>query len=229
MATYLITGANRGIGYEYCRQLQQRGDRVVSPEGNRVIAVCRAPSEDLQSLGIQVETGIDLTDEAAVADLAQRLQSTAIDVLINNAGIAERVTLDELDFDSIRQQFEVNAIAPLRLTAALLPNLSTGSKVAIMTSRMGSIADNTSGGSYGYRLSKVALSMAGKSLAHDLKPKGIAVAILHPGLVQTRMTGFTPSGITPEASVKGLLARIDALTLENSGTFWHSNGEVLPW
>ncbi len=221
MATYLITGANRGIGYEYCRQLQQRGDRV--------IAVCRQPSNELKDLGVQVETGIDITQDDSVAELAQRLEGTKLDVLINNAGILERVTLDELDFDSIQRQFEVNAIGPLRLTAALRPHLSDGSKVAIMTSRMGSIADNTSGGSYGYRMSKVALSMAGKSLAHDLKPKGIAVAILHPGLVQTRMTGFTSSGITPTEAVKGLLARIDELTLENSGTFWHSNGEVLPW
>jgi NAD(P)-dependent dehydrogenase (short-subunit alcohol dehydrogenase family) len=98
-----------------------------------------------------------------------------------------------------------------------------------MTSRMGSIEDNTSGGSYGYRMSKVAVSMAGKSLAIDLKPRNIAVAILHPGLVSTRMTGFTPNGITPEESVKGLLARIDELTLENTGSFWHSNGEILPW
>ena len=207
MATYLITGANRGIGYEYCRQLQRRGDIA--------IAVCRQPSDELHALGVQVETGIDLTDDAAVADLVQRLQGTTIDVLINNAGIVERVTLDDLDFDSIRRQFEVNAVGPLRLTAALLPNLSAGSKVVMMTSRMGSIADNTSGGSYGYRMSKVALSMAGKSLAHDLKPRGIAVAILHPGLVQTRMTGFTRGGITPEESVDGLLDRIDGLTLEN--------------
>jgi NAD(P)-dependent dehydrogenase (short-subunit alcohol dehydrogenase family) len=221
MATYLITGANRGIGYEYCRQLQQRGDRV--------IAVCRQPSNELKDLGVQVETGIDITQDDSVAELAQRLEGTKLDVLINNAGILEGVTLDELDFDSIRRQFEVNAIGPLRLTAALRPHLSDGSKVAIMTSRMGSIADNTSGGSYGYRMSKVALSMAGKSLAHDLKPQGIAVAILHPGLVQTRMTGFSSSGITPTEAVKGLLARIDELTLENSGTFWHSNGEVLPW
>ncbi|PZO34891.1 MAG: short-chain dehydrogenase [Shackletoniella antarctica] len=221
MATYLITGANRGIGYEYCRQIQQRGDRV--------IAVCRQPSNELKDLGVQVETGIDITQDDSVAELAQRLEGTRLDVLINNAGILEGVTLDELDFDSIRRQFEVNAIGPLRLTAALRPHLSDGSKVAIMTSRMGSIADNTSGGSYGYRMSKVALSMAGKSLAHDLKPQGIAVAILHPGLVQTRMTGFSSSGITPTEAVKGLLARIDELTLENSGTFWHSNGEVLPW
>ena len=94
---------------------------------------------------------------------------------------------------------------------------------------MGSIEDNTSGGSYGYRMSKVSLCMAGKSLAVDLKPKGISVAILHPGLVSTRMTGFTSNGIQPKESVKGLIQRIDELTLENTGTFWHSNGEILPW
>lgn len=221
MATYLITGANRGIGYEYCRQLQARGETV--------IAVCRTPSQELQQLGVQVETDVDITSDASVAALRSRLGERAIDVLINNAGILQRVTLENLDFDSIRQQFEVNALGALRVTQTLLPNLSAGSKLVLMTSRMGSIADNTSGSSYGYRMSKVALSMAGKSLAHDLKPRGIAVAILHPGLVQTRMTNFTAGGITPEESVQGLLARIDALTLDNTGTFWHANGEVLPW
>jgi len=221
MATYLVTGTNRGIGYEYCRQLQARGDRV--------IAVCRSASEELKQLGVQVEEGIDITSDASVADLCDRLGDSAIDVLINNAGIVKRLTLEDLDFDSIREQFEVNALGALRLTHALLPHLEAGSKIVLMTSRMGSIADNTSGSSYGYRMSKVALSMAGKSLAHDLKPRGIAVAILHPGLVQTRMTNFTSGGITPEESVKGLLKRIDELTLENTGTFWHANGEVLPW
>jgi NAD(P)-dependent dehydrogenase (short-subunit alcohol dehydrogenase family) len=221
MATYLVTGTNRGIGYEYCRQLQARGDRV--------IAVCRSASEELKQLGVRVEEGIDITSDASVADLCDRLGDTAIDGLINNAGIVKRVTLEDLDFESIREQFEVNALGALRVTHALLPNLKAGSKIVLMTSRMGSIADNTSGSSYGYRMSKVALSMAGKSLAHDLKPRGIAVAILHPGLVQTRMTNFTSGGITPEESVKGLLARIDELTLENTGTFWHANGEVLPW
>ncbi|MBD2075101.1 SDR family oxidoreductase [Phormidium sp. FACHB-592] len=221
MATYLVTGANRGIGYEYCRQLQARGETV--------IAVCRTASEELKQLGVQVEEGIDIASDASVAALRTRLGATAIDGLINNAGIAKRVTLEDLDFDSIREQFEVNALGPLRVTQALLPLLNTGSKLVLMTSRMGSIADNTSGSSYGYRMSKVALSMAGKSLAHDLKPRGIAVAILHPGLVQTQMTNFTAGGITPEASVKELLQRIDELTLENSGTFWHANGEVLPW
>lgn len=221
MATYLITGANRGIGYEYCRQLQARFETV--------IGVCRTASKELRELGVQVEEGVDITSDFSVADLRDRLASTSIDVLINNAGILKRVTLEDLDFDSIREQFEVNALGPLRMTNALLERLKAGSKVVLMTSRMGSLADNSSGSSYGYRMSKVALSMAGKSLAHDLKPRGIAVAILHPGLVQTRMTNFTSSGITPEVSVKGLLSRIDELTLDNTGTFWHSNGEVLPW
>jgi NAD(P)-dependent dehydrogenase (short-subunit alcohol dehydrogenase family) len=221
MGTYLITGANRGIGYAYCQQLRDRGDQP--------IAVCRTPSPELESLGIQIITGIDVTQDADVMQLQSQLQGTPIDVLINNAAIAERVSLDDLDFDSIQRQFTVNALGPLRVTKVLMGNLSSGSKIALMTSRMGSIGDNTSGGSYGYRMSKVALCMAGKSLAHDLAPQGIAVAILHPGLVQTRMTGFTAAGITPETSVTGLLARIDGLNLGNTGTFWHSNGEVLPW
>lgn len=221
MAIYLVTGANRGIGYEYCRQLKERGDVV--------IAVCRSASDELKELGLRVEDGIDITSDASIANLHDRLAETPIDVLINNAGISKRVTLEDLEFDSIREQFEVNTLGALRVTHALLPHLKPGSKVVMMTSRMGSIGDNTSGSSYGYRMSKVALSMAGKSLSHDLKPLGIAVAILHPGLVQTRMTNFTSTGITPEASVKGLLSRIDELTLDNTGTFWHSNGEVLPW
>ena len=221
MTTYLVTGTNRGIGLEYCRQLKARG--------HEVIAVCRSPSPELEKLGVQIEADVDLTSDAAVEKLVKRLNGKKIDALINNAGIVEQISLDNLNFDSIRRQFEVNAIAPLRLTSVLLPNLTSGSKVVLMTSRMGSIDDNTSGGSYGYRMSKVALSMAGKSLAHDLKPREIAVAILHPGLVKTRMTGFTDSGITTETSVKGLLARIEELNLDNTGSFWHSNGEILPW
>jgi len=219
MATYLVTGANRGIGLEFCRQLTERGETA--------IAVCRKTSEALDSLGIRVETGIDITSDDSVADLASRLKNTPLDVLINNAGILRKNTLPQLDFDAIREQFEVNALGALRVTQALLPNLGTGAKVAIMTSRMGSIEDNTSGNSYGYRMSKVAVSMAGKSLSIDLKPRQIAVAILHPGMVSTDMTG--DNGIPPQEAVQGLLARIDQLNLENSGTFWHAKGEVLPW
>ncbi|EAZ90548.1 SDR family oxidoreductase [Crocosphaera chwakensis] len=221
MGTYLITGANRGIGLEYCRQLKKRGDDI--------IGVCREVSPELKALEISIETNIDLTSNTDVERLMKKLNGQKLDVLINNAGILDRVSLNDLDVDSIRQQFEVNALATLRFTHALLPNLKAGAKIIFMTSRMGSIEDNTSGGSYGYRMSKVALSMAGKSLSVDLKPKNIAVAILHPGLVKTRMTNFNPNGITPEQSVKGLIARIDQLNLKNTGTFWHSNGEVLPW
>lgn len=221
MSTYLITGANRGIGLEYCRQLKELG--------NNVIAVCRTASEELKNLDVSIETGVDITSDTDVLSLIKRLDRQPIDVLINNAGILERVSLESLNVNSIHRQFEVNAVAPLRLTRAILPNLRTGAKIIMMTSRMGSIEDNTTGGSYGYRMSKVALSMAGKSLSQDLKSRNIAVAILHPGLVKTQMTNFNQSGITPEESVRGLIARIDELNLENTGTFWHSNGEILPW
>ena len=221
MSTYVITGANRGIGLEYCRQLKERGDNV--------IAVCRSASDELKDLGVSIQTCVDITSDNSVANFVTKLGGKTIDVLINNAAIVERISLENLDFDSIRRQFEVNAIGALRFTKALLPNLTSGSKIIIMTSRMGSIKDNSSGSSYGYRMSKVALSMAGKSLSIDLKPRGIAVAILHPGLVQTRMTNFTKSGITPEQSVKGLIERINELNLHNTRTFWHANGEILPW
>lgn len=221
MATYLITGANRGIGTEYCRQLKARGDTV--------IAACRSTSSDLDALGVRTITGVDITSDDAIAGLVEQLDGLPIDGLIHNAGILERTSLEDLDLESLRRQFEVNALGPLRLSRALLNQLPPGSKLILMTSRMGSIADNSSGGAYGYRMSKVALCMAGKSLAIDLKPRGIAVALLHPGLVSTRMTGFSGQGISPAQAVQGLLERIDALSLETSGTFWHANGEVLPW
>ena len=221
MATVLVTGANRGIGLEYCRQLSVRGDDV--------IAVCREAGPELESLGIRIEAGIELTDSSAIDELMSRLLHQSLDGAILNAGILHSKGLNDLDADAIRQQFEVNALAPLRLASVLTRHLSSGSWIALMTSRMGSIADNTSGGSYGYRMSKAALNMAGRSLAVDLKPKGIAVAILHPGLVATRMINFNPNGISPQQSVEGLLKRIDGLTLETSGSFWHANGEELPW
>jgi NAD(P)-dependent dehydrogenase (short-subunit alcohol dehydrogenase family) len=224
MSTVLVNGANRGIGLAYARQLLQRGDQV--------IAVCRTPSPELEALrgqGLRIEAGVELTEPVAIAALAERLEGLPLDVAILNAGVLESTRLEELDPESLRRQFEVNAVAPLLLTRALLPQLRPGSKLALMTSRMGSIEDNSSGNSYGYRMSKAALNMAGKSLAIDLQPHGIAVAILHPGLVSTRMINFNPQGISPEQAVQGLLARIDALTLETSGSFWHANGELLPW
>ncbi len=221
MSTYLVTGANRGIGLEFCRQLKRRGEEV--------IATCRRSSSELDGLGVRVESGVDVSSGQSVLKLKKKLQQKNIDILIQNAGIAEPSSLLNLDPQSVIRQFEVNALSPLCFTQAFVSNMHQGSKLALITSRMGSIGDNTSGGSYGYRMSKAALCMAGKSLSIDLKAKGISVAILHPGLVSTRMTGFSPNGITPEKSVDGLIARIDSLSLENTGTFWHSNGEILPW
>lgn len=220
MATTLVTGANRGIGLELCHQLKERGDNV--------IAVCRRASNEIEQLGVRIEAGVDVTSDDDVDTLRRRLADVQIGTLINCAGILTRESLDDLNFDRIRRQFEVNALGPLRLTASLLDSLGKGSKVAIITSRMGSIGDNTSGSRYGYRMSKAAVNIAGVSLAQDLRDRGIAVAILHPGFVRTDMTNHTGNVDPPEAA-QGLLARIDELTLETSGGFWHANGERLPW
>ncbi len=221
LSNYLITGANRCIGLEFALHLKDRGDHV--------IATCRSASPELNSLSVRVETDIDITSGDSVMKLRENLNDIKVDVLILNAGIAEFNSLSNLDPQSIVNQFEVNALSPLCCVQTMLSKLSKSAKIALISSRMGSIEDNSSGGSYGYRMSKVALCMAGKSLSVDLKPRGISVAILHPGLVSTRMTGFTSNGIQPKESVKGLIKRIDELTIENTGTFWHANGEILPW
>ena len=221
MTTYLITGANRGIGLELVRQLKNRGEDV--------IATCRSSSSELNALSARVETDIDITSENSINKLCDNLKDTKVDVLIQNAGIFNSNLYQVEDPRSIVHLFEVNALSPLLFVQAMLNNLSKPAKIALISSRMGSIEDNSSGGSYGYRMSKVALCMAGKSLSIDLKSKDIAVGILHPGLVSTRMTGFTSNGIQPYESVKGLIQRIDELKLDNSGTFWHSNGDILPW
>ncbi len=221
MSTYLITGANRGIGLELVRQLKDRGEDV--------IATCRSTSSELNSLSVRVETDIDITSGDSVSKLKENLKGIKVDILIQNAGVAEFNSLSNLDPESIVHQFKVNALSPLCFVQTMLSHLNKPAKIVLISSRMGSIEDNSSGGSYGYRMSKVALCMAGKSLSVDLKSNDTAVAILHPGLVSTRMTGFTANGIQPQESVKGLIQRIDELTLDNTGTFWHANGDILPW
>ena len=221
MSTFLVTGSNRGIGLEICKQLLLRGESV--------IATCRDTSNDLNQLGVKVIKNIDISSEQSIENLQNILSNTRLDCLINNAGIAEYNSLDNLDSKSIIKQFEVNALSPLIFTKSFLNLLNKGSKVVFVTSRMASIEDNNSGSSYGYRMSKVALSMAAKSLSIDLLNKGIYVAILHPGLVSTRMTNFSKNGISTTESAAGLLKRIDNLNKENTGTFWHANGEILPW
>lgn len=220
MTLAIVTGSNRGVGLELCRQLKARGETV--------LAACRSTSSQLSALDIEVLPDVEVSSDAGVQKLVRAVGGREIKLLINNAGILAHEELGALDLDSIRQQFEVNALGPLRITAALAPRLVSGAKIALITSRMGSIADNASGGYYGYRMSKAALNMAGVSIAHDLKRRGIAVAILHPGFVRTEMTGRN-GNVDPTDAAKGLLERIDALTLETSGTFWHMNGERLPW
>ncbi len=217
----VVTGANRGIGLALVALLKQRGAHVV--------AACRKTSDDLDALGVEVVQGVDVAQPAGAQALAAAVGERGVDLLINNAGILVwGDSLQKLDYEGIERQFVVNAVGPLRVTQALLDNLKRGSKVALITSRMGSIEDNTSGGAYGYRMSKAALNIAGKSLAEDLRDAGVAVAILHPGMVKTDMVG-SHGQVEPEDAARGLLARVDELTLETSGGFWHANGEVLPW
>ncbi len=221
MSTYLITGSNRGIGLELCKQIIERGDEV--------IATCREASSDLKNLGVRIEEDIDISSEDSINNLRQALSGVKLDCLIHNAGIYEFNSIDNFDHESIIRQFVVNALSPISMTKSLKGFLKKYSKIGFITSRMGSIGDNSSGSSYGYRMSKVALSMAAKSLSRDLLKEDIYVAILHPGLVSTRMTGFTKNGISTVESANGLLKRIDSLNKNNSGTFWHTNGEILPW
>ncbi len=177
MSTFLITGSNRGIGLELCRQIHKRGDNV--------IATCRKASKELRDLGVRIEENIEISSDESITNLCEKLSGVNLDCLILNAGIYEFNSFENFDKKSILRQFEVNALSPICMTKSLKHFLKRSSKVAFITSRMGSIEDNTSGSSYGYRMSKVALSMAAKSLSIDLSREDIYVAILHPGLVST--------------------------------------------
>lgn len=217
----VITGANRGIGLELARQYQA--------DGAQVTALVRNSSAELGTLGIRVIGGIDVGRDDSDAPLREAMQTLPpIDVLINNAGVLSNESLDDPAFDRMRWQLEVNTLGPLRVTTALRPRLSAGSKIVLITSRMGSMSDNSSGGMYGYRCSKAALNAIGVSLAQDLRGDGIAVGLLHPGFVQTDMTG-RQGQITASAAAAGLRARIEELSIDNTGRFRHANGETLPW
>ena len=223
MAIILISGANRGIGLRLSQRFAARGDRV--------IALCRTSSPELAASGAQVEAGIDVTDGPALEALSARLGEVRLDVLVCNAGIFlddGADPIEETGYESMRQQFDVNALGPLRLVQSMRGRLGAGSKVGIVTSRMGSVADNGSGGHYGYRASKAAVNAIGKSLSVDLRPAGVAVFLLHPGYVSTDMTGHR-GDTSPEQSATNLIQRLDSLTLAQTGTFWHANGAPLHW
>ena len=219
-ALTVITGANRGIGLELARQSVERGEVV--------LAAVRSTGAALGELDLEVVEGVDVSSDQGIQDLKSAVGSRRVARLICNAGVLTRETLSDLDLDRIRRQFEVNTLGPLRTVAAVQDSLAAGSKVGIVTSRMGSIADNTSGSMYGYRISKAAVNAAGVSLARDLAPRGIAVALLHPGYVRTDMTGGN-GYVEADHSARGLLARLDELTVENTGSFWHADGQILPW
>ena len=219
MSISVLTGANRGIGLELAKQL--------SEAGHTVVALVRTSTPELDALLVEVIDGIDVTSDDLSA-LTTAIGQRPIGLLVNNAGLLRRTSLTDLSLDAVRQQFEVNTLGPLKVTHALLPNMERGGKIAHVTSRMGSVEDNTSGSHYGYRMSKAALNMAAKSMAVDLAAREIAVCVLHPGYVRTRMTGNT-GYIDAHEAARGLVARIHDLSMENSGTFWHQNGEELPW
>ncbi|WP_257275952.1 SDR family oxidoreductase [Endozoicomonas sp. SESOKO4] len=226
--TVVVTGANRGLGLEYCRQFLEKGYKVY--------ACCRAPesAEDLLNLKQQnsekLETvPLDVTNPAQRMNLKHTLQREQIDILINNAGIyGQRAKFGEVESEEWHKVMEVNTIAPVLLVQELFELMPQGSKIVLMTSKMGSIADNTSGGSYIYRSSKAALNAVGKSMAQDLSDKGVSVAICHLGWVVTDMGG--PNAlIDTRTSIKGLISVIEQLGPENTGQFFNYDGALIPW
>ncbi|GIU02648.1 MULTISPECIES: SDR family oxidoreductase [Shewanella] len=220
MSNVVITGANRGIGLALASLFKQQGFKV--------FGLCRHTSDELEALDINVITQIDVATDEGIHNMHTSLAGVAIDILICNAGILRDEQLSHLNLDTIRQQFEVNAVAPLRVVASLQNQLNAGGKVAMITSRMGSIEDNTSGGRYGYRMSKAALNAASMSLSHDLSDKNIAVGIYHPGYVQTDMVNHG-GDISAIESAGRIVSLINDLDMDSSGVFKHSNGQTLPW
>lgn len=226
MTTALVVGADRGIAHSIALQLHARGDDV--------IAACLADGDDLKQTGITVEPHVDVTDGDSVSGLAARLgaSGTTIDLLFHVAGVLGLDELGKIDYDDVRRQFEINTIGPLRTVEAHRDLLRPGSKVGIVTSRVGSLEDNTSGGMYAYRVSKAAANMVGRNLHHDLAPRGVHVLMLHPGMVATDLTKDYPGDfayIQPDEAAAGLIRCLDELTAESAGRFQHSNGTFLPW
>lgn len=228
----LITGANRGLGLEYTKQYVEAGSHV--------LACCRDPesAEDLLKLATNFKDllsvhKLDVGDFSQVDLLAASLEGQAIDVLINNAGIypdSGSGVFSDVDYVAWLEAFRINSMAPFKVAQAFTPHLKQGKlkKLVNMTSKMGSIADNTSGGSYLYRSSKTALNMITKSLSIDLAKDGITALVLHPGWVLTDMGG--PNAlITTAQSISGLRQVIERATLADAGKFYAYDGQEIPW
>ncbi len=220
----LITGANRGLGLELARQYGEAGWHV--------IGTARKPdaAAELRDTGARI-LQLDVTDADSVASMATELDGQPIDLLINNAGVLDRNSaFPEVDIDTVEWILDVNVLGPMRVTQALLPNLSAGDRKTIVgiSSGLGSLAQNQSGGLYGYRESKVALNMFTLSLANELRDDGFIVIAMNPGWVQTDMGGEN-AALTPEQSISGIRSVIDSLTPEDTGTFRVHNGGTNPW
>jgi NAD(P)-dependent dehydrogenase (short-subunit alcohol dehydrogenase family) len=226
--TYLITGANRGLGLEFAEQINARGDAVIGtardPEG----------ADDLRSAGARVEA-LDVGDEASILALAERLSGEAIDVLICNAGMhsGEHKFLRKFDAEHLVESYRVNALAPLLLARAFLPHLGRGQRKLIVniSSQMGSLGQAFEGGAaggYAYRGSKAALNMHTLILANELRDDGITCLSLHPGWVRTRMGG-EEADLGPQESIGGMLRIIDSAGPEVSGRFLDWRGETRDW
>jgi len=225
MKNILVVGADRGIANRICLRLQARGERV--------FAACLGDTSPFDN-GIEAITGIDVTSSDAPKKLVDALnqKKVRLDWVLHVAGVLGLDTLGEIDYDDMRRQFEINTIGPLRIAEACLPLMDAGAKLGIVTSRVGSLGDNSSGGMYAYRVSKAAANMVALNLHHDLSKSGIAVVALHPGMVATDLTKDYPGTynyIQPGDAARGLIARMDELTLESSGQFRHANGDALIW
>lgn len=226
--TVLITGANRGIGLEFTKQY--------AADGWQVLACCRQPQQasDLQALVNQYKNialhTLDVANFAQIDALALQLKTQKIDLLLNNAGVYPDSSLGGIDYNAWAEAFKINSMAPLKMAQAFAQNvaMSTLKKIATLSSKMGSLDDNTSGGSYIYRSSKTAVNMVMKSLALDVKSNGVCVVTLHPGWVQTDMGG--PNGlINTQTSVAGLRKVIADLSLSNTGKFIAYDGKEIAW
>lgn len=215
-----VVGSNRGIGLEFVRQLAGE---------HKVYAFCRQASESLRELEPEcIVEGCETSDPEAISKSLDAVHGVTFDWVLVVSGILTSEGLESFDHDRVLRQFQVNSLGAIECARQFSVSVSKGGCIGLLTSRMGSIADNTSGGMYGYRMSKAALNAGGKSLALDLKDREISVLLLHPGYVRTDMTNHNGM-IETDESVKGLIQILKTKVQNSTGTFWHTNGEELPW
>lgn len=228
MPTAVVTGANSGIGHAFAQ--------ILISEGYEVHAADHEVGENLQSLQCRLHR-LDVRAPESIAGFAAQLANKPVDVLLNVAGVmaqGEQDALGNVTKDSMTRIFETNTFGPLLLTQALLENISQSQspRIGIVSSRVGSIQDNSTGGSYAYRASKAAVNSIGKSLAMDLQSKGVVVSLLHPGIVVSNLNPAVegqPEAVQPEEAATKLWAVFMSKGMEETGKFWHREGYELPW